>query len=201
LMRKFTPFKRAFRVLGIAESFKQDLSGRALLAGVVMRADGIIDGFTFGTCTLMGMDSTEAIIEMYRSLSRDDINLIMLNGCIISLFNIIDLNMVSRATDLPLLCVTYYPSEGISESIKRRFPDDWERRLSVYEANGPREEVKIRTSHTIYVRRIGITLGEARAILNRLTTSGKIPEPLRIAKLLARTLNDYASVVEKIVPG
>ncbi len=196
-MKKFTPFKKAFRVLGIAESFKEDSSGRALLAGVVMRADGIIDGFSFGTCTLKGMDSTEAIIEMFRSLNRNDINLIMLNGCIISLFNIIDLNMVSRTTDLPLICVTYYPSEGVSENIKRRFPDDWEKRLSVYEANGPREEVKIWTNHIIYIRRIGVTLSDAKAILNKLTMSGKIPEPLRIAKLLARTLNDYVSIIEK----
>jgi len=196
-MRKFTPFKKAFRVLGIAESFREDLSGRALLAGVVMRADGIIDGFSFGRCTLGGMDSTDAIIEMFQSLNRNDINLIMLNGCIISLFNIIDLNMVSRVTDLPLLCVTYYPSEGLSDNIKRRFPADWEKRLSVYESNGPREEVKIWTRHTLYIRRIGLTLSEAKTILNKLTISGKMPEPLRIAKLLARTLYEHTLLIEK----
>ncbi len=187
-MKKFTPFKKAYRVLGIAESFREASSTHASLAGVVMRADGIIDGFVFGKCAVKGMDSTEAIIKMYQKLNRNDINLIMLNGCIISLFNIIDLNAVSSFTALPLLCITYRPSEGLSENIKRRFPDDWEKRLEIYEMNGPREEVKIWTNHTLYIRRIGLSLSEAKTILNKLTISGKIPEPLRIAKILARTI-------------
>lgn len=190
-MKKFTPYKKAYRVLGIAESFKEEISSRAALAGVVMRADGVIDGFTLGSCTVKGMDSTEAIIKMFQSLKRNDINLIMLNGCVISLFNIIDLNAVSQTTNLPLICVTYHPSEGLSENIKRRFQDDWEKRVAVYEANGPREEVKIWTNHTLYIRRIGLTFNEAKTILNRLTISGKIPEPIRIAKLLAKAMNEY----------
>lgn len=196
-MKKFTPYKKAYRVLGIAESFKEKVSPRAALAGVVMRADGIIDGFTLGTCTVMGMDSTETIIKMFKSLNRNDINIILLNGCIISLFNIIDLNAVSQAANLPVLCVTYYPSEGLSENIKRRFPVDWDKRLAIYEANGPREEVKLWTNHTIYVRRIGITMKEAKTILNRITLSGKVPEPIRIAKLLAKEMNNFLRITEK----
>lgn len=196
-MKKFTPYKKAYRVLGIAESFKEKVSPRAVLAGVVMRADGIIDGFTLGTCTVMGMDSTDAIIKMFKSLNRNDINIILLNGCIISLFNIIDLNAVSQAVNLPLLCLTYNPSEGLSENIKRRFPADWEKRLAVYEANGPREEVKIWTNHTIYIRRIGITMKEAKTILNKLTISGKVPEPIRVAKLLAKEMSNFLCVTEK----
>jgi len=47
------------------------------LGGEVMRADMIIDGFTFSKVTVGGTDSTEKIIEMYDFLDRQDINVIL----------------------------------------------------------------------------------------------------------------------------
>ena len=52
------------------------------------------------------IDATEKIIEMYQNLERDDINLLMLNGCIISWYNVIDLHTIADETQRPLLCVT-----------------------------------------------------------------------------------------------
>jgi len=187
-LKRFSAFKPAFRVLGVSESFRPTLGDKSLLAGVVVRADLLVDGFAIGECTLGGMDATDSVIEMYRSLGRDDVNLIMLGGCIISLFNVIDLNRVAEETGLPLLCVTYNPSEGLSEVIKSRFPEDWEERLRVYESNGPREEISLKTGYTVHVRRLGISRRAAEVVLNRFTLSGRVPEPVRIARLLARAL-------------
>jgi hypothetical protein len=97
-LREFSPYKPGFRVLGIAESFNPERWDRSFLAGVVMRADMVVDGFAIGECTVGGMDSTDAVVEMYRGLGREDINLVMLGGCIISLFNIVDLPRVSEET-------------------------------------------------------------------------------------------------------
>ncbi|MEM0259499.1 MAG: DUF99 family protein, partial [Thermoproteota archaeon] len=43
--------KKAIRVLGIAESFRET-SKKSILAGVVMRGDFLIDGFSFSFVTL-----------------------------------------------------------------------------------------------------------------------------------------------------
>jgi len=190
-MRRLIPFKRGFRVLGVAESFSPGKGSRAALAGVVMRADGVVDGFVLGRCTVGGMDSTSAIIEMTRRLEREDLNLLMLNGCIISLFNVIDLQALSRETGLPLICVTYKSSEGLDERFRERFPSDWEERVAVYRSNGEREEMRLHTGHLLYVRRIGTTRREAQVVLNMLTRHGRVPEPLRLAKSLARALYSY----------
>jgi endonuclease V-like protein UPF0215 family len=187
-LREFSPYKPGFRVLGIAESFNPERWDRSFLAGVVMRADMVVDGFAIGECTVGGMDSTDAVVEMYRGLGREDINLVMLGGCIISLFNIVDLPRVSEETRLPVVCLTYNPSEGLDEIIRDRFPADWEERLRIYSLNGPREEVLLKTGHSVYVRRIGISRRGTEALLNRLTLSGRIPEPVRVARLLARSL-------------
>ena len=111
--------KKAVRALGIAESFVKGVSKRSVLAGVVMRADRVLDGFGFATATVGGMDATGKVIELYESLERDDINFILLNGCIISWYNVVDLHKVVEETQRPLLCVTYEESEGLEKYFLR----------------------------------------------------------------------------------
>jgi len=180
--------KKAFRALGVSESFIKGLSGESILAGVVLRSDGIIDGFTFSKATVGGMDATEKVIGMYRTLERDDINVLMLNGCVISWYNVIDLERVYSEIMLPLICVTYEESEGLEKYFLELFPEDCEKRIEIYRKNGPRTVIRLRTGHEVYVRFYGMSLEEAKGILNKFTLHGAIPEPLRIARLLARGL-------------
>lgn len=180
--------KKGFRALGISESFIKGVSEESILAGVVMRADMTIDGFTFSKATVGGMDATEKILEMYRSLKRDDITLLLLNGCIISWYNVIDLHRVAEETGLPLICVTYNESTGLEKYFKELFPEDWKSRVEIYRKNKSRTAVKLSTGYTVYIRFIGMKMEEAKGILNKFTSHGSIPEPLRVARLLARSL-------------
>ena len=180
--------KKAVRALGIAESFVKGVNKRSVLAGVVTRTDGIIDGFTFSTATVGGMDATEKIIEMYQHLEREDINLLLLNGCIISWYNVIDLHKISDETHRPLICVTYEESEGLEKFFIELFPEDWQSRVEVYQENGLRTPINLDTGHTIYARFINIKLEETKVILNKFTLQGSIPEPLRVARLIARAI-------------
>jgi len=180
--------KKGFRALGISESFIKDVSEESILAGVVMRADMTIDGFTFSKATVGGMDATEKILEMYRSLKRDDITLLLLNGCVISWYNVIDLHRVAEETELPLICVTYNESTGLERYFKELFPEDWESRVEIYRKNKSRTAIKLSTGYTVYIRFIGMKMEEAKGILNKFTSHGSIPEPLRVARLLARSL-------------
>jgi len=180
--------KKGFRALGISESFIKGVSEESILAGVVMRADMTIDGFTFSKATVGGMDATEKILEMYRSLKRDDITLLLLNGCIISWYNVIDLHRVAEETELPLICVTYNESTGLEKYFKELFPEDWKSRVEIYRKNKSRTAVKLSTGYTVYIRFIGMKMEEAKGILNKFTSHGSIPEPLRVARLLARSL-------------
>ena len=180
--------KKAFRTLGISESFVKGLSRRSILAGVVARSDGIIDGFVFSRATVGGMDATDKIIEMYKALNRFDINVLMLNGCVISWYNVIDLERIYRELSLPLICVTYEESEGLEKYFLELFPSDCTKRIEIYRRNGPRTPIILRTGHKVYIRFFGMSLEEAKGILNKLTLHGAIPEPLRIARLLARAI-------------
>lgn len=195
--------KKALRVFGVAESFVREKGDEAALAGVVMRADGVVDGFSLGSCRVGGMDSTEKIVRMFRDLRREDVNALMLNGCVISWFNVVDLGALHESIGLPTISVTYDPSEGLKKYFEEYFPRDWESRYSTYQRNGARTRVKLRTGYQVFLRCFGVELEDGLSLVNRFIVHGKIPEPLRLSKSLARCLfrTGFAVKREPSCPG
>jgi hypothetical protein len=177
--------KTGFRVLAIAESFKKTRTCKSTLAGIVMRRDLIIDGVTFGKATIEGDDATESIIAMYASLERNDVNCILLDGLVISMYNIIDGERIAVHTGIPVLAITFEDSGGLEDSIKRRF-EDWRSKMEQYKKLGKRERVTLKTGKILYVRYWELSQKKAVSILNSFTLQGAVPEPVRVAKLAAR---------------
>ncbi|MGC2386655.1 MAG: DUF99 family protein, partial [Nitrososphaeraceae archaeon] len=103
--------KKGLRALAIAESFKISCK-HAILAGVVMRRDLIIDGVGISKSTIRGDDSTQNIISMCRNMHRNDINCIFLGGIIMSMFNIVDGKKIYRSTGIPVIALTFNDSRG-----------------------------------------------------------------------------------------
>jgi len=180
--------KKGIRVLGISESFIKNKSKKSILTGLIMRADLVIDGFSFSKTTVGGMDATESVLEIYQKLGREDINLVFLNGCVISWFNIIDLKRVYRDIARPIICITYEKSEGLEKYLTEYFSPKAEDRIAKYKENGEREEFKLHTGKKIFARYLGLDREDTIHALNKFTLHGSIPEPLRVARLLARTL-------------
>jgi endonuclease V-like protein UPF0215 family len=177
--------KKGLRALGIAESYAGRT--RSTLAGVVMRKDLRIDGFSFGTVTVGGMDATETILRMIRDLQRRDLNVILLSGCVIAWFNVIDPLHIAEESGVPVICVTYEESDGLAGDIRHHFPDDTAR-ISAYEKLGNREAHALPTGQTIYIRAWGLSPADAARFCDDFTLDGRIPEPLRVARLCARNL-------------
>lgn len=175
--------KKGLRALGIAESY----SGRehSTLAGIVMRRDLITDGIAFSRITVGGMDATEGVLAIVNALCRRDINVILLSGCVIAFFNIIDPSGVYDRTGLPVICVTYEESAGLEGDIMHHFPGDTAR-LEAYRRLGARMPHLLPDGHTVFLRSWGLGLNDAGRLCTAFTCEGKIPEPLRVARLAAR---------------
>lgn len=179
--------KKGLRALGIAESFKKGEGKRAVLAGVVMRGDLQIDGIAISTITVGGLDGTDGVLDIFKGLDRTDINLVLLNGCVISLFNLVDIFRVFDEIGVPVICVTYEESKGLEKYFKEF--EDCEKRMEIYKRLGSRTPVKLRTGHEVLVRCAGIEEErDVKALLDRFTLQGAIPEPLKVARLLARSV-------------
>jgi len=177
--------KPGIRALGVAESFRQGQT-RSALAGVVMRSDFVIDGVALGRTAVGGDDATSAIASLYRRFRRNDINLIIVSGAILSLYNIVDVDGLAERAGVPVVCLTYKETAGIEGSIRRHFPDGAESKLRAYRKLGRRTGVRLRTGKKVFVRSSGIERGDVRQVLDVFTLQGSIPEPVRVAKLLAR---------------
>jgi endonuclease V-like protein UPF0215 family len=180
--------KKGIRALGIAESY----SGReqSVICGVAMRKDLRIDGVGYGTVTVGGTDATDSILSLVKKLKRSDINLLLLGGCVISWYNIIDPLRLYQELNLPVICVTYEASEGLLDDIKKHFPGD-AGRISTYLSLGERFPVTLKTGRTIYLRSWGITDADSAKICDDFTLDGKVPEPVRVARLSARAFMRY----------
>ncbi len=175
--------KKGFRILGIAESFSS--RQQSLIAGVVMRRDLRIDGVAFSSVTVGGTDATGRILDLFFDLRRRDINGVMISGCVIAWFNVIDPGKIASETGLPVVCVTYEHSDGLASHIVRHFPEDMPR-LRAYEKLGERVPVRLDTGYTIYLRAWGMEQEDAVRLCRIFTHDGKVPEPVRVARLVAR---------------
>jgi len=175
--------KRAIRALGVAESFRRP-DRISVLAGVVMRSDLVIDGFAFGEATVEGDDATRSILRLYRRLRRDDVNLLVLSGCIISLYNVVDVDALATESGLPVIALTYRESAGIEGAIRHHFHDG-EERVAQYSKLGPRVSIALHTGYRVFARLSAISEADAGRVLDSFTLQGGVPEPVRVAKLLA----------------
>ena len=179
--------KKGLRALGIAESFRKGEGESAVLGGVVMRGDLQIDGFGLSTITVGGLDGTDGVLDIFKKLDRTDVNVILLNGCVISMFNLVDIFDVFEKIEIPIICVTYEESEGLEKYFEEF--DDCDERMEIYKRLGERTAVELNTGHEVLARSAGIDEErDVKALLDRFTLQGAIPEPLKVARLFARSV-------------
>ena len=181
--------KRGMRCLAIAESYCPG-DAKSTLAGIVMRHDLIVDGFATGSTTLAGCDATDSVLGMYHSLGRDDISYILLWGSVLSRYNIVDVDRVSATLKVPVLGISGVGRADMRSIIKDRFPE----KLRSYEALGKRHRICLHTGYALMARLAGCTAGDSARMLDMITLQGGVPEPARIARLLASALRRRASM-------
>ncbi len=177
------------RVLGVDDShFEPHTRGTVKVVGVVMRLSGYIDGFLLREITIDGTDATDAIISMVESKYSRDIRVIMIQGITLGGFNIVDLERLHRETGRAVITVSRRNPdiEKIREALEKHFPDHGTRMALI--TKFPVEPLE-NGGGIIYIQRVGITMDEAREIIAKTTIRGTMPEPIRIAHLVASALH------------
>jgi hypothetical protein len=181
--------KAGARVLGVAESFVSEAEA-STLAGVVVRASRVVDGFAFRQCTIGGTDSTAAIVDLYRDLDREDVRYLLVAGIAPAWYNIVDLHRIHDAVDRPVLSVTFEESDGLEPALREAFSgDELDRRLETYRRQPPRQRLAV-NDQPIFVRAVGVDDSTARDVIRAITPEGGRPEPVRVARLAARAADE-----------
>lgn len=180
--------KSGVRALGIAESYRGE---RSTLAGAVVRASRVVDGFAFGSCTVGGLDATDAIVSLYDDLDRDDVRYIFVSGIAPAWYNVLDLHEIAAGTDRPVISVSFEASDGLAAALDAEFSGDaLERRQAIYNAQPDRERLRV-NDETVFVRSVGVEGDSPATVVRGFTPEGGRPEPLRVARLAARGLDRF----------
>jgi uncharacterized protein len=186
IQKGFRVIKPEIRVLGIDDGkFTPHTKGNVLVVGVVFRGGSTIEGLMHTNIALDGLDATDKLTLMINSsIYRKQLRLVMLNGITFAGFNIVDLKKLSVATKLPVVALTRdKPNlDGIHEALKN-LPNHVERWRIVLKA-GEINEV-INKGAKIYIETAGISLTDAQKIIQLTSTRSSLPEPLRVAHLIA----------------
>ncbi len=181
--------KRYIRALGVDDSyFVPHRPGKVPLVGAVLRMPNYFEGVLLREIEVDGLNSTEAIIDMLQSKYKKQIRIIFTQGITFGGFNVVDLERVHRETGVPVVVISRKePNLGkIEEALKKHF-NDWKDRMNLIRKY-PLERVKNGNFH-IYIQRVGISEKEALFAIKNFTVKGAIPEPLRVAHLIASALH------------
>ncbi|MBI2663856.1 DUF99 family protein [Candidatus Woesearchaeota archaeon] len=173
--------KKEIRLLGIDDApFDKFKDKKTLIVGVFFRGGGSVDGILSETVDIDGSDASEKIIEMVnRSKFRTQLRAIMLKGIAFAGFNLIDIEKVSKKTGIPVIVVM------------RRLPDK-ERIGRILAKLRKESSIKlmekagqISKAGAIYIQFSGTTPEQAKEIIRISSSRGNIPEPIRVAHLIA----------------
>ena len=177
--------KKQIRILGVDDGpfrFDQD---KTLVIGVVMRGNGYLEGVLKREIEVDGKDSTDVILDMIKKTRhRDQIRVIMLDGIALGGFNIVDIDRLYKECEIPVITITREKPnfDMILKTLQMKF-SDWRERWNMVKDN---KIYEIETPHNpIYISCKGVSVEEAKEIIKISTIRGAIPEPIRIAHIIA----------------
>jgi hypothetical protein len=178
--------KSGVRAVGVAASDGATAGDPSVLCGAVVRADRVVDGFSFETCTVGGTDATSAVASLLTTLDREDVRYVLVSGVAPAWFNLVDLDRLATTVDRPVLSVSFEESSGLEPALREAFEGvALERRLATYRRLPPRRRVVV-NDETVFLRGVGCDDAEATEVVRAFTPEGGRPEPLRVARLAAR---------------
>jgi endonuclease V-like protein UPF0215 family len=182
--------EREIIVLGVEDgsfkAFNRNKSQYTLLCGVETESNHI-KNVRLENIEVDGLDATEKLLKMLRNR---EIDVIILGGVTFAGFNIIDPNKVFNETGISLIIYSGVrpDSEKIFYALKKHF-DDWEKRWKILSSLGSVNKIKILNREPpIYFEAIECSPEFAEKILRKSTVLSRIPEPVRIAGIIARGL-------------
>jgi endonuclease V-like protein UPF0215 family len=132
------------------------------------------------TITKDGDDATGVMARLVRDKDLTHVRAVMLQGITFGGFNVVDINRLSDELEMPVLVVARRKPrlELIFKALMA--VDGWQARRALMEAAGEPEPCG-----AVWVQRAGLTATEAASMLERTTQHGCIPEPLRLAHIIA----------------
>lgn len=176
------PSDRFSHVIGFDDApFTREHRGRVLVVGTAwsgLRLEGVLSTHVRRD----GADATRATAAcVLGSRFAVHTRLVMFQGIALAGFNVVDIHALAAELGMAVLVVARRPPSmpAIRDALLGRVRGG-AKKWSLVEKAGPMEPCA-----GVMVQRAGLSLDEAGLVITRLSINGSIPEPLRVAHLVA----------------
>lgn len=189
--------KSEIRIIGWDDAPFRFGDRKTAIIGTVCRGGSWLDGVIRGDIDVDGHDATGKIIQAVNgSPHKQQLRVIMLDGTTFGGFNIVDMDEICKRTSLPVIAVVRdKPDFGSIRRALSRFKDS-DARWELTKKAGPVNPLEVKNPKTGKIKKIwfqnrGITSDIARNIIKISSTRSFIPEPLRMAHLIAHGIGSH----------
>ena len=169
-------------MLGIDDgSFVPKTNSSTFIVGVVFRLDNRVEGILSEKVKVDSLNSTQKIISMLsKSKFKFNISYILLDGITVAGFNILDIEKLCNELKIPII-IAFRKKPNLKKinSALKKFKD-YKKRKKLIEKAGP-----IYNTGKIFFQCFGTDEKTARTILKRCSYFSNLPEPVRLAHLIA----------------
>ncbi len=134
-----------------------------------------------------GLDATEKALRLIRRWKPVPI---LLSGVTFAGFNLIDPHILHRSYRVPVIVVvgSRPDNRAVKRALVKHFPD-WKRRWRIISSLGPLRTVRTSLREPpIYFEFFGCSRREATSLLKAYSYISRLPEPIRVAGLVASGL-------------
>ncbi len=174
--------QRISNLIGFDDApFSRSHRGNVLVVGAVysvLRLEGVLSG----QVRRDGVNATHTITGLVsKSRFRPHLQAILLQGIAFAGFNVINLHALHDALQIPIIAVCRKQPDrvAIQSALLTKVPGG-KRKWALIEQAGPMEPIA-----GIFVQRVGISLQDTDALIRRFAVNSALPEPLRVAHLIA----------------
>ena len=174
--------KPQIRILAIDDS--PLMHEKVTIIGAFFRGGEQLDGILRNEIKKDGMDATDVFIRMIMgSKYHTQISVILLDGVTYAGFNPVDITSLFKETGVPV--ISFMRSCPDLEKIKQALTNlpDSEKRWEIIQRAG--KIYKIEQDNPVFIQLCGLDKESAVKIIKITSTHSNIPEPLRVAHLIA----------------
>jgi len=159
----------------------------APVALVAVSSPDYVEAVGVGRVRVDGVDGTSAVASLADGCpQRASVRVLLVDGVVLGGFNVLDLSRLSRLTGMSVISLTRRRPDfpAMRAALVKYFPRDSARRWRLLRAH---RLFRVPTSgHPIYAAAVGCYRADALEVVRRTTLRGFWPEPLRLARLVAR---------------
>jgi hypothetical protein len=161
--------------------------GSAVIVAVLLHGSRISAG-RVGRIQIDGTDANSVLKALLKTMTYE---VVMLSGISFGGFNLVDINRLSREVGKPVIAVIggRPNNTAVRQALRGHF-EDWKRRWRIVRSAGPLYSCRpLLKEPKVYFEVKGCSPSFARKLMTSSPKISRLPEPIRVAGLLARGLS------------